>query len=147
MDNTTMSGKFMRSKPVRMIFPFLKKYREILLYIIFVGAALLLNNAMALPFEDGIISFLYSRAHGWIVCVVLQFIVNKYIVFRREVKGNIWLQMLKFAFCCLLTLSVQIILIVELYFTFVFSWNMIRLILCAFAVIVNYLVCKFWVFK
>jgi predicted membrane protein len=135
---------------LRILKPWYKKHKEVLLYLFFGGLVVFLNLALFWLFT---VHFgwgaLFANVIDWIFCVLFQFITNKTWVFASKTDSvkEFWAQMASFFGGRLLTLGVEELML----FGFIeqLHWSSIPVKLVAQIVVIvsNYVISKFFVFK
>lgn len=135
---------------LRILKPWYKKHKEVLLYLFFGGLAVFLNLALFVLFTKRFgWGALFANVVDWIICVLFQFITNKTWVFDADTNSakGFLAQLAGFFSGRLLTLGVEELML----FVFIdrLRWNsiLVKLIAQIVVIVSNYVISKFFVFK
>lgn len=135
---------------LRILKPWYKKHKEVLLYLFFGGLVVLLNLALFWLFTARFgWGTLFANVIDWFFCVLFQFVTNKTWVFGAATHSvkRFWAQMAGFFGGRLLTLGVEELML----FVFIdrLLWNriLVKLIAQIVVIVSNYIISKFFVFK
>lgn len=142
--------RLMHLPGLRILEPFYKKYKEMLLYLFFGGIAVVLNIALFV-FFNGILGIgeLIANAICWVICVLFQFFTNRTWVFDGHVDsaGAFWKQMASFFGGRIFTLVVEEI-ILGVFITWLgFNSMVVKAVAQVVVIVLNYVVSKLFVFK
>lgn len=128
----------------------LRKYHDILTYMIFGGLTTLVNYAVYLPCYNLLyLSATVSNVLAWVVSVLFAFVTNKIFVFHSGSWSSqvLWPELTKFVGCRLgsgLLETAVLFLTVDL-----LQWNgnWVKLIISIAVVLMNYFASKWLVFR
>lgn len=142
--------RLMHLPGLRILEPFYKKYKEMLLYLFFGGIAVVLNIALFV-FFNGILGIgeLIANVICWVICVLFQFFTNRTWVFDGHVDsaGAFWKQMASFFGGRIFTLVVEEI-ILGVFITWLgFNSMVVKAVAQVVVIVLNYVVSKLFVFK
>lgn len=135
---------------LRILKPWYKKHKEVLLYLFFGGVAVFLNLVLFIFFTKHFgWGVLFANIVDWVICVLFQFVTNKTWVFEAvtdSTKG-FWAQLAGFFSGRLLTLGMEELILFGL--IDYLHWNSVFVKLLAQIVVIisNYVISKFFVFK
>ncbi len=128
----------------------IKKYKEILLYLIFGALTTLVNFVTYFLFYNMLFfSNVSSTIISWVFSVIFAYITNKLFVFEsRSFKADILLKE-AFAFFAARAFS-GVLDVAFMYFTvdvLLFDGNICKIVSNVFVIILNYIFSKLWIFK
>ena len=125
----------------------LKKYKSILLYLIFGCLTTIVNIAVYVASYDFFnISNFWSTAAAWLISVLFAFVTNRKWVF--ESKNNSCIKELISFFCCRAITGITDIVIMVIAVD-IMGWNSLlwKILSNIIVIILNYIASKFFVFK
>lgn len=128
----------------------LKKYKELILYVLFGGGTTLVNiigyYICAYPLA---MSTVLSTVLAWILSVAFAYITNRIYVFESKSKGFLAIVEEVFAFvgCRLLTGFVDIAIMYVFVDILIFNDLIVKIISNVLVIILNYIASKLWIFK
>ena len=134
----------------------LKKYREMVMYLIFGGATTLVNFISYTVFVDVLkLSMTISNAAAWGIAVSFAFVTNKLYVFCSKKRGFVPVLKETAAFICsrIVTGLIDIFLPTKLYALgldselFGITGVVAKAVACIIVIVLNYLFSKLLVFK
>lgn len=145
-----MLDKLMQTSFFKLLEPFCKRYREMILYLLFGGITFFLNIGLfaGISYFTNI-NELIINIFCWIVCVSFQFITNRTWVFVSHVNSVLEFikQIISFFSGRLFTLLVEEI-ILAVFITYLgFCPMIVKLIGQIIVIILNYAISKLIVFK
>ena len=142
--------KIMSLPGLRMLFPFYKRHKQVLLYLFFgavttvisIGVFSLLN--IALGVNEHI-----ANLTSWVLAVLVAFLTNRTMVFETETNsaGAFLAQMIKFYAGRVATLLVEELIIFVFITTLKFDSFTVKLVAQIIIIILNYVISKLFVFK
>ena len=130
--------------------PFLKKYKEILLYLFFGGVTVFLNIFLFFVINQITeLDELVNNVICWIVCVIFQFFTNRTWVFNKGVNtlDEFLKQMVSFISGRIITLFIEELILAMFIYRFGFNLIIIKIIAQIIVIILNYIISKTVVFK
>lgn len=143
--------KIMGLPGLRILEPFYKKYKEILLYLFFGGLAVVLNIGLFAWFDLAFgMEALINNIICWVICVLFQFFTNRIWVFQghdRTDKGLLWKQMGSFFVGRLFTLGVEELILLIFIVWLGFDAILVKVAAQVVTIILNYIVSKLFVFR
>lgn len=149
-NNKNIFDKVMHLPGARIVEPFYRKHKEIVMYLFFGGVAFFLNLFMFVAIDKIFpISELINNIICWIVCVTFQYITNKKWVFDGKVEsiGGVIKQILSFFGGRLFTLAIEEA-ILGIFITWLhFSSIGVKLAAQIIVIILNYVISKLIVFR
>ena len=128
----------------------LRKYRDILVYLVFGVLTTLVNYAVYLPLYNWAgLSATLSNCIAWVAAVAFAFLTNKPLVFQSHdwSAATVLAELGKFVTCRLGSGAVETGLIFLLVDMMGLDGNVIKLLTSVMVVIVNYAASKLLVFK
>jgi putative flippase GtrA len=142
--------KLMHLPVLRILEPFYKKYKEVLMYLFFGAIAFFLNIGLFVLF-NGLFALneLIANAISWILCVLFQFFTNRTWVFNGHVDNaeDFWKQLISFTSGRVLTLVIEEI-ILAVFITWLKLPTMpVKLAAQVIVIVMNYVISKFIVFN
>lgn len=142
--------KIMSFPGLRMLFPFYKRHKQVLLYLFFgavttvisIGVFSLLN--IALGVNEHI-----ANLTSWVLAVLVAFLTNRTMVFETETNsaGAFLAQMITFYAGRVATLLVEELIIFVFITTLKFDSFTVKLVAQIIIIILNYVISKLFVFK
>lgn len=142
--------RIMHLPGLRILEPFYKMHKEVLMYLFFGGIAFFLNIALFVLFHGIMqITELIANIICWVLCVLFQFFTNRTWVFDGHVDGPaaFFKQMGSFFGGRVFTLLVEEI-ILAIFITWLGLNSMIvKLVAQVVVIVLNYVVSKLFVFK
>lgn len=127
-----------------------KKYKQIILYLVFGGISFLINIILfAILDKHFHVMELISNIICWIVCVLFQFFTNRIWVFEGHVRRvkEFLRQMGKFFIGRLFTLFIEELLL-AIFITYLkFDSIIVKLIAQIVIIIMNFIISKWWIFN
>jgi len=132
------------------IFQFMKKYREILVYLVFGVLSTLVNYLVYLPcYNLAHLSASLSNVIAWVFAVAFAYLTNKPFVFEsHDWSAKIVVpELVKFVGSRVFSGAVETLII--LVFADILGWNgnLVKLVTSVLVVIINYAASKLVVFK
>lgn len=143
--------KIMHLPVIRILEPFYKKYKSVLLYLFFGGLTTILSIIVFWAFGDGILGFNehIANAISWIAAVTFAFLTNRTWVFNAPVDSvkAFFKQAMDFYGGRLLTFAIEEIIL--LVFVTILSLNELAVKISAqvIVLVLNYVISKLFVFK
>lgn len=128
----------------------LKKYREIILYLIFGGLTTLVNIVIYfITTKIFFIDYQISNVIAWIISVTFAFVTNKLFVFesKNKIKKDNLKEAISFYLFRILSLVIDIITMYILVEVFTIDDMISKIISNVIVIIVNYLFSKLFIFK
>lgn len=123
-----------------------RKYKEIILYLIFGALTTLINVIVFYLFNDLIkIDYKISNVIAWITSVIFAFITNKLVVF--ESKNNIGKEITSFFIARIVSLVADMIMMIIMIDIMKFTSIIAKIISNVVVVIINYIFSKFIIFR
>ena len=129
---------------------YLKRHKDIVLYVLFGGLTTVVNFAVYFPLLNYYrLSGALSNAISWFFAVLIAFVTNKPFVFH----SNDWSfktvvpEALRFYGCRFLSGLVETLVILVTVDMFRWNGNVMKAITCVFVIVVNYVASKWFVFK
>ena len=147
-DKPDIFDRFMRLPVLRRFYTPYKKYKAILLYMLFGGLTTVVN----LVFFDLFCSFGMSEPvaniPAWVLAVLFSYVTNRIWVFLSKVRGPaLWGEILSFFGARGLTLLIEEALLVVFVTWLQFNGMVIKLLAMVVVIILNYVFSKLFVFK
>ncbi|MBQ9861095.1 MAG: GtrA family protein [Clostridia bacterium] len=149
-DSLDIFDKIMSLPGIRVLFPFYKKHKQVLLYLFFgavttvvsIGVFSLLN--VVLGVNEHI-----ANLTSWVLAVLVAFLTNRTMVFEAETAsaGEFFAQMIKFYAGRVATLLVEELIIFVFITTLKFDSFTVKLSAQIVILILNYVISKLFVFK
>lgn len=149
-DNMDIFDTIMSLPGLRMLFPFYKRHKQVLLYLFFgavttvisIGVFSLLN--IALGVNEHI-----ANLTSWVLAVLVAFLTNRTMVFDAETNsaGAFLAQMITFYAGRVATLLVEELIIFVFITTLKFDSFTVKLVAQIIIIILNYVISKLFVFK
>ena len=142
--------KIMALPGLRILEPFYKKNKEILMDLLFGGLAFVLNIVLYAFFAERMhINELISNIICWVICVLFQFFTNRTWVFDGKVNSaaEFVKQMTSFFGGRLFTLVVEEVILAVFITWLGFNGMVIKLIAQFVVIVLNYIISKLVVFK
>ena len=137
--------------PILRIFnPFYKKYKELLLYLFFVGLSFIVSIATYALFNVGMnINELIANVLSWIITVMFAFLTNRVWVFQSTTNGvaEFVKQMLVFYSGRVITLVVEEVILLVFITWLGFNSMLIKVIAQVIVILLNYVISKLVVFR
>lgn len=125
-----------------------KKYKEIILYLIFGVLTTLINIIVFYLFNDLIkIDYKISNIIAWIISVVFAFVTNKTVVFESKNKNNIGKEIITFFIARIVSLIVDMIMMIIMIDIMKITSIIAKVITNVIVVIINYIFSKFIIFR
>lgn len=125
----------------------LKKYKEIILYLIFGVLTTIVNIASFYILADILkINWIVSNVAAWILSVLFAYFTNKTYVFESKNK-NIIKEFISFIICRVLSLGIDMVFMFILIDLLSVSNLISKIIVNVIVVIANYIFSKFLIFK
>jgi putative flippase GtrA len=142
--------KIMKLPGLRMLNPFYKKHKEVLLYLFFGGLTFIISMVSYTIANIGLsINELIANLISWVLAVLFAFFTNRIWVFQSAT--NTWkefgMQMLDFFCGRVATLIVEEIIILVFITILAFNSVLVKLVAQIIVIVLNYVISKFWVFK
>ena len=128
----------------------LKKYKEIILYLIFGGLTTLVNLVSYFVLREVFsIGINISTVIGWFLSVVFAFFTNKYFVFEatNNDKKGFLVEITGFFSARILSLLLDMLILFIFVTILKFNEALIKIISNIFVIIFNYFASKFFIFK
>ncbi|MBQ4120215.1 MAG: GtrA family protein [Clostridia bacterium] len=126
---------------------FLKKHKEILLYLLF-GAVTTAVSIFSFAFFEYLkIDALVANIFSWILSVFVAFITNSFWVFESDLKTEFVNKAFKFYTARLLTLLVEELLLLVFIKWLHFNSLLIKCIVQIAVIVLNYVISKLYVFS
>lgn len=142
--------RLMHLPGLRLLEPFYKKYKEMLLYLFFGGIAFFLNIGLFALFNEILgIGELIANVICWVICVLFQFFTNRTWVFDGHVDSAeaFWKQMASFFGGRIFTLVVEEI-ILGVFITWLgFNSMIVKVTAQVVVIVLNYVISKWFVFR
>ena len=133
---------------MKKIFALLKKYKQIILYLIFGALTTALNVAvywlMAHPLG---VPTLPSTLVAWVAGVLFAFFTNKFIVFESRGKGGFWLELGSFTLARVVTGALDALIMLVFVDLLLFNDLIVKIISNIVVIILNYIFSKFIIFR
>ena len=133
---------------MKKIFALLKKYKQIILYLIFGALTTALNVAvywlMAHPLG---VPTLPSTLVAWVAGVLFAFFTNKFIVFESRSKGGFWLELGSFTLARVVTGALDALIMLVFVDLLLFNDLIVKIISNIVVIILNYIFSKFIIFR
>ena len=123
----------------------LKKYEEIIKYIIAGVLTTIVSITSYNLFRNINVSYKTSTILSWILAVLFAYFINKIYVFNKSEKDKI--EFFKFIISRLLSLLIEFITMIILVDIFIINDRLSKLIVQVIVFILNYVFSKFIVFK
>ena len=123
----------------------LKKYEEIIKYVIAGVLTTIVSITSYNLFRNINVSYKISTILSWILAVLFAYFINKIYVFNKSEKDKI--EFLKFIISRLLSLLIEFITMIILVDIFIINDRLSKLIVQVIVFILNYVFSKFIVFK
>ena len=142
--------RMMHLPGLRILEPFYRKNKEVLMYLFFGGATFLLNMILyALLTDKAGMNALIANVFCWIICVCFQFFTNRTWVFdgKTETVKGFWMQMASFFGGRLFTLVVEEILLAVFITWLEFPSLPVKFMAQVVVIVLNYVISKWIVFK
>lgn len=142
--------KIMHLPGLRLLEPFYKAHKEILMYLLFGGLAFLINVFLFMGIEKVFrIDALINNIICWIVCVLFQFFTNRIWVFDGHVHTVAAFLKQAFSFFSgrVFTLVVEEIILAVFITWLAFDSMVVKLIAQVVVIVLNYIISKLVVFK
>lgn len=127
----------------------LKKYREIILYLICGGLTTLVNFAAYIPLYNWLhLSASVSNAISWVVAVAVAFLTNKPLVFKSNdwSPKTVWTELTKFVGCRIASGVLETAVIFVTADLLHWNGNWVKIITSIVVVLANYVASKYFVF-
>ena len=132
------------------IIALMKKYREIILYLVFGFSSMLLNMAVyALSFNVLHIPNVVSTVIAWFAAVIFAFFTNKIFVFESKTKktNEKLTEFFSFFGCRIATGLVDVLIMFVSVDALGFNSTIWKFISNVVITVLNYIASKFWIFK
>lgn len=133
---------------MKKIFALLKKYKQIILYLIFGALTTALNVAvywlMAHPLG---VPTLPSTLVAWVAGVLFAFFTNKFIVFESRGKRGFWLELGSFTLARVVTGALDALIMLVFVDLLLFNDLIVKIISNIVVIILNYIFSKFIIFR
>lgn len=142
--------RFMHLPGLRVLEPFYKKYKEVLMYLFFGGIAFFLNIGLFALFNGSLgMNELIANVFCWIICVTFQYITNKTWVFegRTDSFKALIIQIASFFGGRLFTLLVEEVILAVFITWLSFNSMAVKLAAQVVVIILNYVISKLLVFR
>ena len=125
-----------------------RKYKEIILYLIFGALTTLINVIVFYLFNDLIkIDYKISNVIAWKTSVIFAFITNKLVVFESKNKNNIGKEITSFFIARIVSLVADMIMMIIMIDIMKFTSIIAKIISNVVVVIINYIFSKFIIFR
>lgn len=129
----------------------LKKYEELITYVIVGGLTTVINFAVYYPLNGDPfnLNYLLANCIAWFAAMVFSYAANKIFVFKDNVRGfrAVSVQFLKFALSRLATLGIEEIFMYVFVDYIGISENIVKFPVAIVVIIVNYIFGKMMVFR
>ena len=149
-ENADIFDKIMSLPGLRILNPFYRKYKEILLYPFFGGLTFLVSIGSYAWCNVGLgINELIANLISWILAVTFAYVTNKIWVFSTRGLGTrlFMLEIAKFFGGRLFTLAVEEAILFVFITRMQFNSVLIKVIAQVIVIVLNYLISKLVVFK
>lgn len=137
--------------PVLRIFnPFYKKYKEMLLYLLFGGLSFIVSISTYAGFNVGMgINELVANVLSWIITVLFAFLTNRVWVFQSPTNGvsEFVKQMFAFYSGRVITLIIEEVILLVFITWLGFNSMVIKVIAQVIVILLNYVISKLVIFK
>lgn len=148
--NEDVFDKIMKLPGLRILYPFYRQHKEVLLYLFFGGCAFIISiGSYALANVRLGVNELIANIISWILAVVFSFFTNRVWVFQSETHTikKFWAQFTGFLSGRVATFVVEEAII----FVFITLMDLnsvaVKLVAQVVVIVLNYVISKFWVFK
>lgn len=137
--------------PILQIFePFYKKYKEVILYLLFGGATFFINLWLFTLLTHVMkMDALVANVIDWIICVLIQFSTNRTWVFNNNVCSTTELikQIVSFFGWRLLTLIIEETILAVFIVLMNLNSFIVKLLAQVVVIVLNYVISKWLVFR
>lgn len=142
--------KIMKLPGLRILTPFYKKYKEMLLYLFFGGLAFVIS-ILSYGIADVVLGIneLIANIISWILAVLFAFFTNRVWVFQSATHSGreFAIQMANFFGGRVVTLIVEEVIILVFITILGFPSIPVKVAAQIVVIVLNYIISKFWVFK
>lgn len=142
--------KIMRLPGLRILNPFYKKYKEVLLYLFF-GVCTSVISILSYSIADVLLGIneLIANIVSWILAVLFAFFTNRIWVFQSETHSGreFVIQLANFFGGRVVTLIIEEVLILVFIIILGFPSIPVKVAAQIVVIVLNYIISKLWVFK
>lgn len=142
--------KIMRLPGLRILNPFYKKYKEVLLYLFF-GVCTSVISILSYSIADVLLGIneLIANIISWILAVLFAFFTNRVWVFQSATHSGreFAIQLANFFGGRVVTLIVEEVIILIFITILDFPSIPVKVVAQIVVIVLNYIISKFWVFK
>lgn len=142
--------KIMKLPGLRMLEPFYKKYKEILLYLFFGGLTFVVSIVTYAYFNVVLgINELVANVISWVLAVLFAFVTNRIWVFQAptHTAGEFVRQMVSFFGGRVLTLVVEELILLVFITVLHFASMPVKVVAQIVVIVLNYIISKLIVFR
>jgi putative flippase GtrA len=148
--NDDIFDRIMELNGLRILNPFYKKHKEVLLYLFFGGLTFIISMVSYTIVNIGFcINELIANLISWILAVLFAFFTNRIWVFQSVTNTwkEFWMQMINFMGGRVATLIVEELILFVFITILSFNSVAVKLVAQIIVILFNYLISKFWVFN
>lgn len=141
--------RIMGMRIFKFAYPFYKKHKSVLLYLLFGGLSFFLNIGLFIVINKTGLHELINNIICWVVCVIFQFVTNRIWVFnaKTDTFSKFVLQLLNFFAGRLFTLFMEEAILFVFIEICQLNTLLVKIVGQIVVIILNYIISKLFVFK